>query len=279
MTVLPDLAALPPGAASAPEAQQRVMPTGSKTHRLDRLRQVVAKLERRNANTTMPALPFGIAEVDQRLPGGGLARGLLHEISPRTYRERPAALGFVLALAASSLCARRGHAVFISSRRGLPYGSLYGRGLQELGVDTSRLILIEARNDKDALWALEETLRSEAVPAVVAGAIESDLDLTVSRRLNFAASLHGVPLLLARPAGSVGINAAATRWRVNAAPSARDRFGAIARLRWHVSLERCRNGRPGQWLVEWCHVAHRFHLAESVADRAPSAREGLRRIG
>lgn len=255
------------------------MMSGSKAHHLDRLRQVVAKLERRSASGTMPVLPFGTRELDERLPGGGLACGLLHEISPMTHRERPAALGFISALVAASLRARRGHAVFISSRRALPYGSLYGHGLQELGVDTNRLILIEARNDKDALWALEETLRAEAVPAVVAGAIESDLDLTVSRRLNLAASQHRVPLLLARPAGSAGANAAATRWRISAAPSARDRFGAVARVRWRLCLERCRNGRPGEWLVEWCHVAHRFHLAESVADRAPSVREGLRRIG
>jgi protein ImuA len=280
MTLLSDLAVLPSGAPSTPEGLPRVAQVrGSKAHQLDKLRQVVAKLGRRTGSETMPVLPFGIGELDERLPGGGLACGLLHEMSPKTHCERPATLGFVLALAAAALRARRGHAVFISSRRALPYGSLYGHGLQDLGVDTHRLILIETRNDKDALWALEEALRAEAIPAVVAGAIECDLDLTVSRRLNLAASLRGVPLLLARPAGSAGANAAATRWRITAAPSARDRFGAVERLRWHVSLERCRNGRPGQWLVEWCHVSHRFHLAESVADRAPSVREGLRRIG
>lgn len=280
MSSLPDIYAVPPGVGNGSGPLLHDSPRGgSKARRLESLRQVVAKLERRNADQAVPVLPFGIAEVDQRLPGGGLSCGLLHEMSPKTHRERPAALGFVLALAASALGARRGHAVFVAGRRALPYGNLYGHGLKELGVDTNRLILIEARNDKDALWALEEPLRAEAIPAVVVGAIESALDLTVSRRLNLAASLHGAPLLLARPAGSAGGNAAATRWRLRAASAARERFGAVARLRWHVSLDRCRNGRPGEWLIEWCHVAHRFHLAESVADRAPSAREGLRRIG
>jgi protein ImuA len=279
MTLLADIAALPTGALSASKVPLRDLRLSPwKAQHLERLRHVVAKLERRNASETMPVLSFGIRDLDQRL-GGGLACGSLHEMSPKTHRERPAALGFVLALAASALRVRRGHAVFVTSRRALPYGNLYGHGLRELGVDTNRLILIEARNDKDALWALEETLRAQAIPAVVAGAVESNLDLTVSRRLNLAATMHGAPLLLARPAGMVGANAAATRWRITPAPSARDRFGAVARLRWHVSLERCRNGRPGEWLIEWCHVAHRFHLAESVANYASPAREGLRRIG
>jgi protein ImuA len=243
------------------------------------LRQAVAKLERRNASEAAPVLPFGISVLDERLPGRGLACGLLHEVLAKTHWERPAALGFVLALVASSLRLRRGHAIFVATRRSLPYGRLYGQGLSEFGVDPQRLILIEARNDKDVLWALEETLRAEAIPAAVAGAVEADLDLTVSRRLNLAATLHNTPLFLTRPADAAGANAAATRWRIAAAPAARDRFGAVSRVRWHASLERCRNGRSGEWFVEWCHVAHRFYLAESLADRAPLAREGLRRIG
>jgi protein ImuA len=280
MPLLPNLLLLPTGVRNASEPLSHDMPLdGRKVQRLQKLRQVVAKLERRGVGQAVPVLPFSISELDERLPGGGLTCGLLHEMLPKTHRERPAALGFVLALAASALCTRRGHAVFVASRRSLPYGNLYGHGLKELGLDTHRLILIEARKDRDVLWALEETLRAGAIPAVVAGAIESDLDLTVSRRLNLAAAIHGTPLFLARPADSVGANAAATRWRIAAAPSARDRFGAVSRLRWHASLERCRNGRPGEWLVEWCHVTHRFYLAESMADRAPTAREGLHRFG
>ena len=65
-------------------------------------------------------------------------------------------------------------------------------------------------------------------------------------------------------------SAAATRWRVGAAPAARDRFGLITRARWRLSLERCRNGRTGEWMVEYDHVAHRFSLAAALADPAIS---------
>jgi protein ImuA len=69
-------------------------------------------------------------------------------------------------------------------------------------------------------------------------------------------------------------SAAATRWRVGAAPAARDRFGLITRARWRLTLERCRNGRTGEWMVEYDHVAHRFSLAAALADPAVSRSTG-----
>jgi protein ImuA len=133
---------------------------------------------------------------------------------------------------------------------------------------------VEARLDKDALWAMEEALRPEVAAAAVAGAVEGDLDLTMSRRLNLAAAGSGAPLILLRPPATAGTSAAATRWRVATAPAGRDRFGTFARCRWNLALERCRNGRPGHWLIEWDHVAHRFGLAEILANCAPSAGAG-----
>ncbi|HEU5324194.1 MAG TPA: ImuA protein, partial [Methylomirabilota bacterium] len=124
----------------------------------------------------------------------------------------------------------------------------------------------------------EETLRSGAA-ATVAGAIAGALDLTSSRRLNLAAAARRTPLVVLRGTGAAGASAAATRWRIAAAPAARDRFGGLAAPRWHVALERCRNGRPGQWLIEWNHVAHRFRVVERLADRPPAQGASLRRAG
>ena len=44
------------------------------------LRERIAGLEGRSRRAKS-VLPFGIPEVDSRLPGGGLARGALHEIA------------------------------------------------------------------------------------------------------------------------------------------------------------------------------------------------------
>jgi protein ImuA len=242
------------------------------------LRQSLAKLER--AHDGPPAhLSLGVDEMHAHLPGPGLACGVLNEIAAAAHGDQPSAFGFLFALTAAALRSRPGPAVFVAQRRCLAdFGAPYGHGLVQLGLDVGRLLLVETRSDKDALWALEEALRSRARPAMVAGAVERSLDLTTSRRLNLAAAPHATPLVLLRSSTANGTSAAATRWRIASAPAALDRFGAFAHPRWSAALERCRNGRTGKWLIEWDHVAHRFRLVEGVADRAPE-RAGVRRTG
>ena len=246
-------------------------------------------------------VPFGLPALDSCLPEGGLACGALHEIVPAPHATS-AALGFIAALLAhffspppcgegsgvgvERFCKTEGALVSahkLSSPRQagkfffvLPaygfrdHGRLYGHGLRALGLDPERLILVETARRNDTLWAIEEALRSGA-PAAVAGIVDK-LDLKSSQRLHLAAVDCGLPLLLLRPAHDLESSAAATRWRVGTAAAARDRFGLVIRPRWHVSLERCRNGRPGEWVVEYDHVAHRFSLAAALADPAHARR-------
>ena len=145
-----------------------------------------------------------------------------------------------------------------------PHGRLHGHGLNALGLDPARLILVETAHRKETLWAMEEAVRS-AAPAAVVGVIDT-LDLKLSQRLHLAATDAGLPLFLLRPAPTLESSAAATRWRIGTAQAARDRFGLVTQPRWHLQLERCRNGRPGEWVVEYDHVAHRFSLAAALAD-------------
>jgi len=240
---------------------------------VDDLRRVLPRLEALPAK----ALPFGVSALDDCFPQGGLAFGALHEVAAESDGDLPAAFGFVAALLARM---QGGPVLLITSPRGLS-GSPHGHGLNALGLDPARLILVEAGDERQALWAMEEALRSGA-PAAVSGAIGKGLDLKASQRLQLAARTSGLPLLLLRPGGALGgalgggalgggalgLSAATTRWRIGAAEAARDRFGLIARWRWRVRLERCRNGRPGEWVVEWDHVAHRFSLAAALADPA-----------
>jgi protein ImuA len=243
-----------------------------RTQHIAALRRIVARLESAFPDATTVPLPFGLPEIDRHFPGSGLTGGALHEVIATSHGDRPAAFGFAIALMVHALAAHRGPAVLIAARRCFAdFGQPYGHGLRQLGLDVDRLVLVEARLDKDALWAMEEALRPEVAAAAVAGAVEGDLDLTMSRRLNLAAAGSGTPLILLRPPVTAGTSAAATRWRIAAAPAGRERFGTFAFRRWSVALERCRNGRPGHWLLEWNHVAHRFGLAELLADRAPAA--------
>jgi protein ImuA len=240
------------------------------------------------------SFPFGLAALDSHLPQDGLAAGALHEVVPETQAAAAAALGFIAAIlgrlmhngAAHSANSPpptslhsgarkrgpgggKGKCFFVMPAYGLRhYGRLHGHGLNGLGLDPARLILVETAHRKETLWAMEEALRS-AAPIAVAGFIDK-LDLKLSQRLHLAATDAGRPLLLLRPAPTLEASSAATRWRVGTAEAARDRFGLFARARWHLRLERARNGRPGEWVVEYDHVAHRFSLAAALADPALS---------
>ena len=211
------------------------------------------------------ALPFGLAAINSHLPDGGLACGALHEVVPAAESCIAAAFGFIAAVLGRLEPTR---SLFVMPAYGLrpyrPHGRLHGHGLNALGLDPARLILVETAHRKETLWAMEEAVRS-AAPAAVAGVIDT-LDLKLSQRLHLAATEAGLPLFLLRPAPTLESSAAATRWRIGTAAAARDRFGLVTRPRWHLQLERCRNGRPGQWVVEYDHVAHRFSLAAALAD-------------
>ena len=53
----------------------------AQNHRvLEELRDRIAHLERGQVRKAS-VLPFGVAEIDERLPGGGIAYGALHEIA------------------------------------------------------------------------------------------------------------------------------------------------------------------------------------------------------
>jgi protein ImuA len=217
-----------------------------------------------------------MASLIDGLPGPGFPYGVLNEvIAP--YRDRAAAFGFLFAVVAVALREREGPALFVATERALDCGVPYGHGLSQLGVDMGRLILVETKTDKDALWAVEQALRSEVRPSVVVGATERELDLTRSRRLNLAAAAHATPLVLSECTKAAGTNAAGTRWRLASAPAAVDRFGMLAGWRWHATLERCRNGRTGEWLIEWDPAALRFRTAEPLLRQAHAASRSLAR--
>ena len=154
-----------------------------------------------------------------------------------------------------------------------PHGRLHGHGLSALGLDPGRLILVETAHRKETLWAMEEAVRS-AAPAAVVGVIDT-LDLKLSQRLHLAATEAGLPVFLLRPAPTLESSAAATRWRIGTAKATRDRFGLVTQPRWHLQLDRCRNGRPGQWVVEYDHVAHRFSLVAALAGQTLSRGAGV----
>lgn len=240
---------------------------------LTALRTRIAAIERggNGARKNAPgAAPLGAAEIDSALPGGGLARGALHEIAAGDGDCGAAAAGFAT-LAAARAAGAGGLTLWCA--RG---GDLYAPGLAAFGLDTARLIAARAARPEDALWTLEEALRAGAAAAVG----EAAAGFAASRRLQLAARAGGgLCLLLPPPDRPPGALAAATRWRISAAPSAPRAGGRPAppgAPRWRLALSRCRGGAPRTWTVEWHVETNRLSVATPLADRAEP---GPRRLG
>ncbi len=235
---------------------------------VDELRRLLPRMS--EATGEMRVISFGIPELDFQLHRRGLAFGALHEVTPAADEDAPAALGFIMALLGRASLSDRASAdamLFVMPTRWhARYGQPYGHGLRCVGLDPSRVIFTQTADDKQSLWAIEEALRSSALTAV-AGVLDT-LDLKTSQRLQFSARETGLPLLILRPSRTLEASAATTRWRVGAAEAARDRFDLVTHWRWKLRLERCRNGRGGEWLVEFDHVAHRFGLVAALAGSA-----------
>lgn len=143
-----------------------------------------------------------------------LQRGRVHELCGPSR----------LMLAARIMARSQGPVVWI--RPGWTPERLNAAGLQPL-ADPSRLILVQAPRDDSLLWAAEETLRSGAVPLIVAELLAPPA-LTPTRRLHLAAETGAeaarrdgalAPLGLILLPGQGGAQGVESRWHMAPAPS------------------------------------------------------------
>jgi protein ImuA len=245
---------------------------------LSALRERIRAIEAGTARQG-PVLPFGVAEIDGALPGGGLVLGAFHEILGAAGDEEDGAFpaGF-----AAGILARLGGAVLWCAVR----PDLYVPGLAAMGLPANRLLLARCRGDAEVLWAMEEGLRGPGLAAVL-GEVET-LPATAGRRLQLAGEASGVTALALRRFRSgeaasrqrAAPTAATTRWRITALPSApvRDEPGLGTPL-WHLELLRCRGGSPSSWIVEAPDATGHVRLPAALADRPSPTQESARRAG
>ncbi|HVO01720.1 MAG TPA: hypothetical protein VMT54_05930 [Candidatus Cybelea sp.] len=240
------------------------------------LKAEVARLERLGAVATGAIarsrlhdqmVRLGVPEVDTHLPWGGLPCGALHELAGEgADREQAAAAAGFAALWLARLQAA-GPVLWIARAPGRAAIDLHAHGLKQLALDPQRLILVAARRDDEALWAMEEGLKAKGLGAVL-GEI-GRLDLTASRRLQLAAEASGVTAFVLRrwrlmttaEREAARPIAAMTRWRIASIPGE----GAC---HWQVALTRCRGGKPAAWTLEQADGPENLHAAPLSGDLA-----------
>ena len=121
---------------------------------IESLRAQIETIEGRGRRARS-VLPFGIAAVDSRLPGGGLAVGALHEIAGG---GNGAIDGAAAALFTAGIAARtRGKVLWCLTRP-----DLFAPALSQAGLKSDRVIYLEGGDDKTVLACSEEGLRPAA---------------------------------------------------------------------------------------------------------------------
>lgn len=233
------------------------------THRaFEALRAEIAKIEA-GGRAGKGVLPFGVPELDQRLPGGGLLLGAVHEVAGG---GSGAVDGAASALFAAGLAARTsGQVLWCVTRT-----DLFAPALFQAGLAPERVIYLEAGDEKTVLACCEEGLRHGGLGAVV-GEV-SRFSSTASRRLQLAAEAHATLGVIVRrwrrqqDAADFGQPTASnTRWRVTALPSSPLPTQGVGRARWFVELIRCKAGERLELELEACDAAGRLALPADVA--------------
>ncbi|MBY5779422.1 damage-inducible mutagenesis protein [Rhizobium leguminosarum] len=218
-------------------------------------------------------LPFGVCEIDERLPSGGLACGAIHEFAGG---GAGAVDGAAAALFAAGIAARtKGKVVWCLARP-----DLFAPALAHVGLHPDRVIYVEAMKEEYVLEACEEALRFGGLGAVVAELVR--LPMVASRRLQLAAEGSGALGLVVRrwrrqtEAGDFGHPTAATsRWRISVLPSDPLPVPGLGRARWLAELIRIKAGESADFEIGACDAQGRISLFSDAGDGSDQTRRSV----
>jgi protein ImuA len=194
----------------------------------------------------------------------------LEETAAAQPADAAAALGFALGRLAGAPAERP--VVLVTTplwlrERGWPFA----RGLARWGLTPERMIWVRAAKEDQALWALEEALKSGAVAGGLA-TVEHP-PFVATRRLDFAARAGGALGILLRAGPAEDLSAARRRWRIASRPSAIADFDEAApgAVRLRAELVRRRDGPPGAWNLEQDDETGRLRVDAGLADHRVDA--------
>jgi protein ImuA len=228
---------------------------------MDGLRAEIERLEKPK-QASREVLPFGLAQVDGRLPGGGLAQGALHEVAGggNSAIDGAAAALFIAGIATRT----KGKVLWCLTR-----ADLFAPAIAQAGLAPDRVIYVEAGDETSVLSCFEEGLRHGGLGCVVAELAQ--LSMTASRRLQLAAEASGTLGLALRrwrrqtDATDFGQpTASSTRWRVSVLPSHPLPVPGVGRHRWLVELVRARAGESADFELEACDDEGRLGLPSDL---------------
>jgi protein ImuA len=228
---------------------------GKQAEVLNQLRGEILSLEGYGKRREQTQAQPGLSWLAGAFPGERFPTGAVHEFISPAPEAAAATNGFIASLAAAIL-KPDARCIWISNQR-----LIYPPALRAFGLHPEQIVFIDLRSDTEALWALEEALRCPAL-SVVIGELR-ELDFTQSRRLQLAVEQSQVTAFVHRRSPRrENTTSSLTRWKISPLPSAPEEgLPGVGFPRWQVSLLKVRNGRPGNWIVEWTpggfrHIPH-----------------------
>jgi protein ImuA len=227
----------------------------------------------RKSPTNSTSISSGCQAMDRCLPDGGYVPGSVIEYLRAMAGCGASTLAFTAA--ASAMRATNGFIVIVDTQH-----NIYPPSLTSWGIDLDKLVLVRPQSDVDALWVVDQSLRTPAVAAVVADV--ERIDDRAARRMQLAAEQGGGLALLLRPASARrGPSWAEIQWMVRAVPTASD----AQDRRLQVQLVRVRAGKAGASLqlrvsamdgtlheVERHESTSAMHLASQLANTTRPSR-------
>ena len=219
----------------------------------------------RRAGWTRRTVPTALTAVDAALPRGGLPCGAITEILSDEPGVGSMSLAMRIAVQSVGDGQNRRSIILVDT-----FGDFYPPAACQHGIALDRLIIIRTKNEKDAFWVVDQSLRCSAVATVIAPLM--GLDERLSRRLQLAAASSGCLGLILRPRPQRAKSFAAIRMLVE-----KVEHGESIRspqYRCLITLLTVREGTPTEpLLVDLQHETGALPLPPLPVDR-PAAKTG-----
>ncbi len=225
---------------------------------ISKLKKDILPLEGFKNTHTNAVIDMGLGPIKNAFPNQTFPIGAIHEFISDTVEDATATCGFVAGLLAA-LMQKGGAAIWISNGR-----KIFPPALKSFGIAPDKIIFIDLKKEKEMLWAMEEALKCEGLSAVI-GEIP-ELSFTASRRLQLAVEDSRVTgFMLRNNPRTLSTTACVTRWKITSLPSeSLNAMPGVGFPRWNIALLKVRNGKPGNWQVEF--IAGRFrHIYQLAA--------------
>jgi protein ImuA len=219
--------------------------TAEKANIIQRLQREILPLQGFRPKLVSADLDVGLGQIKNAFPGASFPLGAVHEFI-YTGEENAAATGGFVAGILGSLMKNNGVAIWISAA-----AKIFPPALRSFGISPDKIVFINIKKEKEIQWAIEEALKCDGLNAVVGELPE--LNFKASRRLQLAVEQSKVTgFILRNDPRSINTTACISRWKISCLPSElHNGMPGVGFPRWNVELQKIRNGRPGNWQLEF----------------------------